>query len=754
MTGVVLPLVVAGLFVAAAVALPAGRRLGARTGYVLSGVCLAALVLLGWQGAGVLGGGAPLEHTVPWLPSVSAGFAFRLDALSLLFVVLVLGVGAVVFAYCPSYVPEHVSGIGTFYAALTAFAGAMVGLVLAADAVALYVFWELTTLASFLLIRGGSGPEAVHAARRALLITFAGGLCLLGGIVLAGAESGTFALASWVGDPSSLGGNAVPALVLILLAVATKSAQMPFHVWLPGAMVAPTPVSAYLHAAAMVKGGIYLLARIVPLLGSHPALRTTVVAVGLATALLGSASALRRHDLKLVLAYSTIGQLGLMVALLGVGTGAAVAAALLLVVAHAAYKSSLFLVAGTVEHEHGTRDLRRMSGVGRSMPATALVATLALGSMAGVPPLLGFVSKEKVLSSLSEAGAVAAVVIAAVVLAFTLAYSVRILVDGFLSRGSSARRHPPHGMWLAPGVTAFVGALGVSAGTLDRIMAAAAEAATGHVVEVGLKLWHGPTVAFWTATAATVGGIAIFLARAVVHRAPSVPDGADVADAAERGLRSLGGRIARPLLSPVPAWHLTAIAVVSVVVLGMAWSTQRWSVGAHTGAPVAEWVVAGLLLVAAASVAGARDRFAGLAVLAAVGFLVAALYVLRGAPDLALTQLVVDALSVALIAFVFRHLPRDYPRVGRRRLLGSVTVALVVGTVVGAISLQLTGGTELSEVAHHYLETAPAEGGANVVNTILTGFRPLDTLGEITVLAVATAGVVTLLRASTREDVR
>lgn len=748
-TALSLPLVVVGLLVSSALALPMGRRFGPRTGFVLSAVCVAALAIVGWQGVTVLETGEPLRYSVPWLPSAGVEFAFLLDGLSLLFSGLVLGIGAVVLAYCPAYISGHVSRVGTFYATLIGFAGAMLGLVLAADAVALYVFWELTTIASFLLIRHRGDAEAARAARRALLITFLGGLCLLGGVVIAGNASGTFDLLEWIGEPGSLGGSAVPVLLLLLIAVATKSAQAPFHVWLPGAMSAPTPVSAYLHAAAMVKAGVYLMARFVPLFAAHPGLQVAVIGIGLATAVIGSLSALRRDDLKVVLAYSTIGQLGLMIALLGVGTGAAVAAALLHAVAHAAYKSSLFLVAGTIEHEHDTRDLRRMGGVGASMPATAAVAVLALASMAGLPPLLGFVSKEELLSSLSESGDIVALIVVVGALALTVAYSLRILVAGLVSGRSSDRRRPPAAMVIAPGVVALFGGLGLGVSVLDDPIGRAAEAATGHGVEVELGLWHGPTIAFWAATTATILGVLLYLARAAIHRVPPVRDGAELVDAIQRGLRRFGGRLARPLISPVPAWHLTAIVVVAVLVLVAAWPAQGWSSGSPWDAPVAEWVVAGLLVVAAAGVAQARDRFAGLAVLASVGFLVAALYVLRGAPDLALTQLVVDALSVALIAFVFRHLPRDYPRVSRPRALTSLGVALVAGLVVGAISLQMTARTELSEVAHHYLETAPEEGGNNVVNAIITGFRPLDTFGEITVLAVAAAGVVALLRAST-----
>lgn len=741
-----LPLVVLGLFVAGSLALPVGRRLGAPTGFVLSGVFVAALAIVGWLGTEVLGG-EPLRYVVSWLPSADVELAFLLDGLSWLFAVVVLAVGAVVFAYCPAYIPGHVRQIGVFYAILTAFAAAMLGLVLAADAISLYLFWELTTLASFLLIRQGGGAEATRAANRALFITFLGGLCLLGGVLTAGDATDTFELASWLADPSSLGGSAGTVSMLVLVAVATKSAQVPFHVWLPGAMVAPTPVSAYLHAAAMVKAGIYLLARMSPLILAHPGIAAAVVAVGLLSAFVGSFTALRRHDLKVVLAYSTVGQLGLMVALLGVGTGAAVAAALLHMVAHAAYKSTLFLVAGTVERG-GTRDLREMSGTAWSMPVTTGVAALALASMAGIPPMLGFVSKEEALKNLKEAGDVVALTVVAVAVALTVAYSLRILAAGFLSGGRSERREVPAAMWSAPAVGALVGALGAVVGVFDRPVAAAADATTRGSVEVGFGLWHGPTVTFWTATSATVAGVVIFALRRIVGRLPHLPDGAGVADAMVRALRRSGGRLARPMLSPVPALHLTAIVVVAVGVVLAAWLSEGWPIWPRASAPVAEWVVAGLLVLAAGAVAQAHDRFAGLAVLASLGFLVAAFYVLRGAPDLALTQLVVDALSVALIAFVFRHLPRGYPRVSRLRLLARLGIALSAGVAIGAVSFQLTSRSTLSDVATYYLTAAPKEGHNNVVNTIITGFRPLDTLGEITVLTVAAAGVVALLRTS------
>ncbi|HEX2028413.1 MAG TPA: hydrogen gas-evolving membrane-bound hydrogenase subunit E [Nitriliruptorales bacterium] len=757
--GSLLPGLVVGLLVASVLSVPLARRLGYASGYVLSAAVSAGLIAVALQTPTVLAGRS-LDFAAPWLSSIGVRFAFRLDGLALVFTLLVLAVGALVLAYCPSYAAgAGLQRPGRFYAAMMLFAAGMVGLVLAADGVLLYVFWELTTVSSFALIdhRGDTGHR--RAADRALLITVVGGLCLLAAVLLAGTTSGTMDVGTWARDPARLGGALGVILPLVVLAAATKSAQLPFHVWLPDAMVAPTPVSAYLHAAAMVKAGIYLLARLAPLFEPHPGWRALVVAVGLSTAVFAAAVALTRDDLKALLAYSTVSQLGLMVALLGVGTFEAVAAALLHAIAHAAYKSSLFLATGAIERRHGTRDLRRLSGLSRSMPAMATALVLAVASTAGLPPLLGYASKEEAFSALLHGHGPLTIGLlltaaAAAAVALTVAYSLRVAAVAF-GGGPVSRREAPGWMLVATGVPAVAGlALGVVVSRLSASLAAASGDATGHDGHLDLGLWHGATGAFWASLAATGAGVVVFALSDLSRRwAGVLPDGRDAVEAVRRWLRQLGDVLARPLMSPAPAVHLAVVLVVAAVAVAGAWvhETPVQSVPA-TDVSGQETVLALLLTVACVGVAGARDRLAAVAVLGTAGFLVAALYVLHGAPDLVLAQLLVDALLVALIVFVFRRMPREHPEVARPRRIAAAAVGGLIGLVAGATTFVLGGGRELSPVAGHYLHAATAgEAGGNAVNAVLTDFRALDTLGEITVLATAAVGVVALVGAYGRE---
>ncbi len=425
----------------AVVVLATGRVVGARVALVAAGVAPAVgLVWAATQASDVLDGATPTQRWT-WVEALDLTFSFRLDGFALLMALIVTGVGALVAAYAVPYFgcsepPDRLVRYAGTYAA---FAGSMLGLVLADDAWTLFVFWEATSITSFVLI-GLHEDDGVAraAAQRALLITAAGGLALMGGLVLVGQEAGTTSFAAWAEAPP--GGTAVEVgLVLVLLGAFTKSAQVPFHIWLPGAMAAPTPVSAYLHSATMVKAGIVLLARVGPVFGEVGWWRPVVVAVGVTTMLVGGVGALRQHDAKLLLAQGTVSQLGLLVVLLGVGDPAVTAAGVAVLLAHALFKSVLFLVVGAVDHATGTRDVRRLSGVGRSVPVLAGIGAVAAASMAGVPPLLGFVAKESALDALLHAdGGWASVALAGVVLGsvLTVAYTLRWWMGVFTDAGT------------------------------------------------------------------------------------------------------------------------------------------------------------------------------------------------------------------------------------------------------------------------------------------------------------------------------
>ncbi|MEE2042289.1 proton-conducting transporter membrane subunit, partial [Nocardiopsis tropica] len=488
------------------------RLLGRATGWPLAAVLalLTAAVLA--RGPDLWDGGPALEASLPWMPALGIGLSLRMDGLAWLFCVLVLGVGALVTAYSARYFPP---GRRTgFYVLMSAFALAMTGLVLADDIVLLFVFWELTTICSFYLI-GLSGPSASRPAVRTFLLTALGGLALLAAVVLLWVRTGTTRLSTILGDLSWTQdtGFTTAVAVLVIVAVFTKSAQFPFHYWLPDAMAASTPVSAYLHAAAMVKAGVYLAMRFSPAFADTAVWGTTLIVTGLATALLGAALALRSHDLKKLTAYSTVSQLGFLIAVIGVGTTQALIAAAVHTLAHALFKATLFMAVGVVDHQTGTRDLRELGGLRRAMPVTATVSALAALSMAGVPPLLGFVSKENLFEALLHTPGPAwlgplAAVAAVLAAALTVAYAFRFVYGTF---GGARVRHPgpdrpreAGALFLAaPAVAALAGlALGPAAPLLNPMAERAAADATGEQAQAHLALWHGVNPALAMSAAA------------------------------------------------------------------------------------------------------------------------------------------------------------------------------------------------------------------------------------------------------------
>jgi multicomponent Na+:H+ antiporter subunit A len=753
---VALPLFV---LLAAAVAVPyLARRRGRSTGYVLAAVFGAALVPLLIPAASILRG-ERLVFSVPWVPGLDVRLTLVLDGLSLFFSLVVLGIGAVVMAYSARYFEPSESHART-YTLLTLFAAAMLGLVLAGDIIVLFVFWELTSVLSFLLIGGSGQGDAKAAATRALLVTSLGGLALFAGLVLMGLAAGTTDLALILSDPERVSGSAAgPALLaLLLLGAFTKSAQFPFHFWLPGAMVAPTPVSTYLHAATMVKAGIYLVARMEPLFGvSDGPWREIIVIVGLVTSLVGAFLALKQHDLKELLAYSTVSQLGFLMALAGVGTFMALAAMAVHLLAHALYKSTLFMAVGIIDREAGSRDIRQLTGLRKAMPLTAAVTALAAMSMAGLPPLLGFVSKEESFIAFLDAPAPAWLAplaggMAAASASLTFAYGLRIF-DGAFEGPLTQKLYEPRRSFLAPAaLTALLGlALGLLVGQLDGLVSAAAATATGVAGHVHLALWHGFTPALALAASMMGLGFVLFLLRDPIDLLMdriALPSGARVFDDLYAWTIRAGAHAAAPFMSTSPAVHMAWVLATLLVAGSAAWIVLRPSLPPliATGVPVADVVVTALIVAAAAAAALARARVAAVAVLGIVGFLMAVVYALLGGPDLAITQLLVEALTVALVVLAFRRLSPAFPKVLPSRRIAALLLSLLVGGAGAAATFAFAGRRELSDAGAYFLRAGPLEaGGQNVVNTILVDFRALDTLGEITVLAVAALGILALV---------
>jgi multicomponent Na+:H+ antiporter subunit A len=732
------------------------RRLGRDTGYPLAAGFVTVGVLLGSAAPAALDGRA-VRASWEWLPSLGVSATLRLDGLAALFCLLVLGVGALIMAYCPRYLPEQ-GDHGNVYLLLTLFAAAMLGLVLAGDVVLLFVFWELTTISSFFLI-GSAGPHAVKPARRALLVTAAGGQALLVAVVLLALAAGTTDLIAILADPVRVLDSpmAGPIGALLVVAAFTKSAQVPFQFWLPDAMVAITPVSAYLHAATMVKAGIYLLLRFSGLYAGQTAWSVTLIGAGLATAVFGALMALREHDLKALLAYSTVSQLGLLVGAIGVGTPIALAAAILHTFAHALFKASLFMLVGIIDREAGSRDIRELSGLRRVMPVTAGLTGLAGLSLAGVPPLIGFVSKETLFQGYFQAdfapwAGIVAGTLGIAASALTFAYGMRIFYGAFGGPTLQRGLYEPSPAFLAPvGVAALAGlVLGPAVTVLNPLVRPAVRDIEPAADLPSFELWHGlsPELLMSALTIAT--GMVLFLARDPVDRLLQtlvLPSGSALFDRGHDATVRFGALVGRPERGDsLPAFLWRPLAAV-VVLAGAALLIRPELPAAPAPATrPGDWPVLLLLVFAVAGAVLTRSALTALALLGVTGLVVAVWFLLAGAPDVALTLLLVEVLTAVVAVFVLQGLPRWFPAQARARRALAAGLAVLTGVAAAGATLALTGRREISAAGEYLLRAAePETGGRNVVNTILVDFRGLDTLGEATVLGTAALGLYSLL---------
>lgn len=734
-----------------------GQSWGRNAGWALSGGFAVVAALLSWSW---LDRTTPaLIQSRPWVESLGLSWDLRLDGLGFLFAVIVFGVGALVMAYAVNYLPKQ-GRHGLFYALLTFFATAMLGLVLADNLILLWIFWEFTTLCSFLLIQQ-SGPKAKGPATRTLVVTAGGGLCLLAAVILTASVTGTTNLTEALAGSVWTQRPGITATVAVLVAVAafTKCAQFPFHGWLPDAMVASTPVSAYLHAAAMVKAGIYLLTRFSTAFHDVPTWNALLIVIGLCTAVMGALYALQRFDLKEMLAYSTISQLGLLVATLGLGTRYALIGACVHVVAHAVFKSALFMAVGLIDHETGTRDLRKLSALRTSMPWTSLVLALAAVSMAGLPPMLGFVSKEAIFKAMTlssyAVGVTVAICTAAVACAIgTVAYSARMLRPLFGTPMANPPHEAPTLMIVPVGIGAVAGLLlGLAGPVLEPLINGAAAAVLTGSSQADLSLWHGlnPALAM-SVTAIALGAVAVLARHRIDHLIVGRRLGWGSAVGAVEGFRegaiALGGRVSRVTESDAPRRHLIVPLVVLVVVvatvtvsLGVTWpaadTTRRL-----------DWLLTGLVAFGVLLTLRASSRVALVTTVGIVGFATALIFFNLGAPDVAITQLLVEILTVAVMVLLLVRLPVLFHVTTTWRTVGAAALAMVVGTTAWLVALSAQSSVTISDVGRTYLAQAYAlSGGTNVVNTILVDFRAFDTLGEMVVLGVAALSMAVALDA-------
>ena len=767
------PFSLLAVFLAALFAPALHRALGARAGLLLGLVPLGVFVTFATLAPGITAG-QPLVFSQPWAPALGLSFGFFVDGLSLLFLLVISGIGLFVVWHASGYLHGD-RRLGRFYLYLLGFMGAMLGLVSADNLILLFVFWELTSITSYLLIGYyAEDADSRRSALQALLVTGGGGLALLAGLVILGQLGGSYEISALLALPAGAlvdQPGFVPALLLILLGAFTKSAQFPFHFWLPNAMAAPAPVSAFLHSATMVKAGVFLLARLHPALADHALWLAIVAPVGAVTMLTGVFQALGQNDLKKILAYTTLAVLGTLTLLLGLGTDAAIKAAVVYLLAHALYKAALFMAAGNVDHETGTRDVRALGGLRRALPFTAAAAGLAALSMAGLPLLLGFVSKEYFYKALLDAPGPPhlweTLGVAASVGLFALA-----IVTGlrpFVGPTVATPRHPheaPWPMWIGPLILAGLALpLGAFPGwTGDHLISPAAAAIIGDAsFSSPLKLWHGWTTALLLSVVTVAAGLAL-LPLAPRLRGSPLHAALDRVGPERAYFALLEGLLtfARALTNALQNGYLRnyVLVVGGFVVLLMLWllprntfllDFSRMVPPTTIGVTVCALIVGGAIM---ACLAG--SRFTAVIALGVVGLGIAVLFLLFSAPDLALTQILVETLTVVLFVLAFYRLPliKDYsPPFTRGR---DAALALVFGGVMTALTMVAfhfnTGEPAISEFMGE--NSYPLAHGRNVVNVILVDFRALDTLGEIIVLAIAALGVVAMLKLRPRKPDR
>jgi len=753
----VIALVVPSLFVVALLfGWVVGRYPGTARALAVWPAILTAVLAI--EFASVLTAGSRIVE-VGWAPTLGLSLSFHLDGLGLLFALLITSIGTLVVLYASEYLAGHPQA-GRFYASLFAFMGAMLGVALSDNILTLFVFWELTGFTSFLLIGFEHERDAARsAALQALIVTGAGGLALLAAGVLLFDVSGTTSLSLMAASGGSVAAHPLYAAIasLVLLAAFTKSAQVPFHFWLPNAMAAPTPVSAYLHSATMVKAGIYLVARMTPILGATALWTTAVTSVGVATMLLGAYRSVQETDLKLILAYSTVSALGLMMMLLGIGSTDAIAAVLVYLVAHAGYKGALFLIAGAIDHESGVRDVTLLRGLRHAMPITAVAGGIAALSMAGVPLTLGFIAKDGAYEALLHGGEWLRWLLFLTVAASMLLGSAGLLAGWLPFRGAPLQPEadePRWQLWMPALTLAFAGLLiGVAPGLLNAPLSSAAASILNTPSPLALAVWHGLSPALMLSVLTLLGAGLTYAKRDAIRKWSWRPaHGTERIYTGTVAVLDGTSRFIAPLLHSASLRSYVMVIVATTLAVGgaaLVTAPRLRTFIPETTVRLHEVLVVIVIIVGALGAAFAKSTMAAVLSLGVVGYGVATTFLIYGAPDLAMTQFSVETLTVLIYVLVFRHF-RNFgalsPPLVRVR---DAFMAVGIGTFIGGLVL-LVSRTETAPLLREYFaEFGPTLGhGRNIVNVILVDFRGFDTMGEITVLATAAIGVRALMHMS------
>ncbi|QOR66037.1 Na+/H+ antiporter subunit A [Cytobacillus suaedae] len=737
--------------------------------------------------------GNPITETLSWIPSLGIDFTVYVDGLGLLFALLITGIGALVVLYSIYYLSKDKESLHTFYIYLLMFMGAMLGVVLSDNLIVLYTFWELTSLSSFLLIGYWYHREkSRYGAQKSMLITVFGGLSMLAGFILLGMMADTFSIRELIAQADTMPTHPlfIPALLLVLLGAFTKSAQFPFHIWLPDAMEAPTPVSAYLHSATMVKAGIYLVARLSPVFAGSAEWLWLVAGFGIITLFWGSFSAVKQTDLKSILAFSTISQLGMIMSMLGIGAAAlhydylddniyliATTAAIFHLINHATFKGSLFMVVGIVDHETGTRDIRKLGGLMTLMPITFTLAIIGSFSMAGLPPFNGFLSKEMFFTAMLHASTldifnfetwgILFPILAWIASIFTFIYSMILVFKTFTGKYKPEEldkkpHEAPIGMLISPIVLASL--VIIIAFFPNLIAKSLIEPAMVSIhptlLEMGsfktkIYFWHGWNLELFMTIGVVGIGSGLFLTLTKWSGLYDLfPKRLTLNNLYDHGLISMersATKLNRLYMTGSIRNYLVFIFGFMIFALGGSLLTKNaFVVDFAAAAPVGLYeVVLALVLVAGVlTILFSKSRLSAIIALGAVGYTIALFFVLFRAPDLALTQLLVETVSVALFLLCFYHLPeykKQHKRLSFR--LTNLLISLGVGTVVTLIALSANSTRLFDSISSYYVDASYTEaGGKNMVNVILVDFRGFDTLFEIVVLGIAALGIYSMIK--------
>ncbi len=730
-----------------------------------------------------------VSRTLSWIPSFGIDFTARVDGLGLLFALLITGIGALVVLYSIYYLSKEKEKLNTFYVYLLLFMGAMLGVVLSDNLIVMYAFWELTSFSSFLLIGYWYHREkSRYGAQKSMMITVLGGLAMLGGIILLYLMTGTFSISEIVPMASEIMEKPyfVPALLCFLLGAFTKSAQFPFHIWLPDAMEAPTPVSAYLHSATMVKAGIYLVARMSPVFAESGIWLWLVASFGIVTLFWGSFSAVKQTDLKGILAFSTISQLGLIMSLLGVGAAAlhydtvedslytiATTAAVFHLINHATFKGSLFMVVGIVDHETGTRDIRKLGGLMSFMPITFTLAMIGAFSMAGLPPFNGFLSKEMFFTGMVnilevdifnlDTWGILFPVLAWIASVFTFIYSMVLVFKTFTGKFQPEKldkkpHEAPFGMLISPIILAsLVVIIGFFPNILSSTIIAPALGVImpGLVFDVHISFWHGFTPELFMTLGVIAFGVLLYTTldkwRQIYDLFPEKLALNRFYDGGIEGMQTFSSNLTRTYMNGFIRTYLVYIFTFFILLLGttLVWK-NAFKLSTNDLSSIGFYEVLLALIIAAASISilFAKSRLTSIILLGAVGYTVALFFVLFRAPDLALTQLVIETVSVSLFLLCFYHLPKLKRNEERIRFKAvNLAVSIGVGAIVTLIALSAHSNKLVESIAGYYVENTYKEAaGKNMVNVILVDFRGFDTMFEICVLGIAALGIFAMIK--------